>query len=154
MAGLVLRGTVAWGVLIMEQESGHPPNSGAAEIPRAPTRMRERSAETSRYGMIFDRHTDNTQFPAASAADRRAIALRDEEERALAREKKLATQTSPLNDPQERIRIWEQLHALRLPLTEGHKLLGVIAAQTELTLSQVREEQQRRATPLSAPPRS
>jgi hypothetical protein len=39
------------------------------------------------------------------------------------------------------------LHALSLPRSGTHKLLSVIAAQTELTLAQVHEEQARRAAP-------
>ena len=80
-----------------------------------------------------------------SVNDRRAQVQREDAERAMDREKQLATQASPFNTPEERIRIWERLHALPLPRNANHTLLRVIAAQTELTVAQVQEEQQRRA---------
>jgi len=56
----------------------------------------------------------------------------------------LAAQVSPTKDAEERIRIWERLHALRLPRSSGHVLVRVIATQTRLTVGQVNEEQRRR----------
>jgi hypothetical protein len=79
-----------------------------------------------------------------NSVDYRAAVQRAQEERTQQRDRELAAQASPLNEPQERIRIWERLHALRLPLAPEHKLVRVIATQTELTVLQVREEQQRR----------
>ncbi len=95
----------------------------------------------------------NTYLPLGdgSVADRRAQIQREEGERAAEREKQLATQVSPFNTPEERIRIWERLHALTLPRTAGHTLLRVIATQTDLTLAQVQEEQVRRAAPRQDP---
>lgn len=90
-------------------------------------------------------------FMAATPGEQRAAALRQEEERAAFRQSELASQASPLFEPHERIRIWEKLHALRLPLTPNHKLLGVIAAQTELTIEQVEGEQARRAAATQNP---
>lgn len=81
-----------------------------------------------------------------SVADRRAQIEREQEQLLAARRERLASQTSPLNTPEDRIRIWEQLHALQLPRAANHKLLQIISTQTELTLAQVREEQTRRAT--------
>jgi hypothetical protein len=74
------------------------------------------------------------------------------DERAAERDSELESQASPMKDPQERIRIWERLHALRLPKAPGHVLVKVIAKQTGLTVGQVHEEQQRRAAPLSPSP--
>jgi hypothetical protein len=68
------------------------------------------------------------------------------------RDSELESQASPMKDPQERIGIWERLHALRLPRAPGHVLVKVIAKQTRLTVSQVQEEQQRRAGTLPQPP--
>jgi hypothetical protein len=69
------------------------------------------------------------------------------------RQQALTEQASTLNTPQARIRIWEQLHAIALPRDAAHRLLGVIAAHTGLTVAQVREEQQQRAAgPPAAPP--
>ena len=67
------------------------------------------------------------------------------DERAAQRNSDLESQASPAKDPRERIGIWEQLHALRLPQASGHVLVMVIAKQTRLTVAQVHEEQQRRA---------
>lgn len=66
-------------------------------------------------------------------------------ERAAQRTSELESQASPAKEPRERIGIWEQLHALRLPQASGHVLVRVIAKQTRLTVAQVHEEQQRRA---------
>jgi hypothetical protein len=86
----------------------------------------------------------------ASAADLRAAAIKRDEERAAERRKQLEAQASPLNEPHERIRIWETVHAVRLPAAHRHRLVGVIAAQTGLTVEQVQQEQQRRAQPPAA----
>ncbi len=61
------------------------------------------------------------------------------------RQQALIEQASTLNTPQARIRIWEQLHAIALPRDTAHRLIGVIAAHTGLTVAQIREEQQQRA---------
>lgn len=98
--------------------------------------------------MTFDRPLSHTlRALAATDADRRAVVELEEQERATIRQQALATQVSPLNDPQERIRIWERLHELALPKHAGHKLVDVIATQTQLTSHQVQEEQRRRANP-------
>ena len=67
-----------------------------------------------------------------------------EQQRAALRANELAAQVSPAKDAEERIRIWERLHALRLPRSSGHVLVRVIATQTRLTIGQVNEEQRRR----------
>jgi hypothetical protein len=82
---------------------------------------------------------------ALNAADRRAAVERETQERALMRQEELASQRSPLNSPQERLRIWERLHSLNLPRSRTHKLVRVIAQQTDLTVLEVQEEQRRRA---------
>jgi hypothetical protein len=80
-----------------------------------------------------------------SAAEHRLRVQRAAEERAAVRSGELAAQASPMNDVEERIRIWERLHALRLPSGADHVLVKVIAAQTRSTVGQVHKEQQRRA---------
>lgn len=82
---------------------------------------------------------------ALNVADRRAAVQRETQERALERQEQLASQRSPLNSPQERLRIWERLHSLSLPRSRTHKLVRVIAQQTDLTVLEVQEEQRRRA---------
>lgn len=81
----------------------------------------------------------------SAAADHRRKVQEAEQERAAVRAEELAAQVSPANDAAERIRIWERLHALRLPLAASHVLVKVIATQTRLSVDQVHEEQRRRA---------
>jgi hypothetical protein len=61
------------------------------------------------------------------------------------RQQELGEQRSPLHTPEERIRIWERLHQLRLPRNPSHRMVSVIAAQTNLSLEDVRAEQVLRA---------
>lgn len=82
--------------------------------------------------------------PQQMAIDARAQARREADEREIDRLEKLSTQRSPHRPPEERIRIWESLHGLRLPRTAGHKLVTVIAEQTELPVAAVEAEQLRR----------
>ena len=71
-------------------------------------------------------------------------AAREADERAEKRRLKLAEQRSTDNPPSVRIRIWEEVHALRLPRNPEHPILYVIATGTGLTLAQVRDEQRTR----------
>ncbi len=61
------------------------------------------------------------------------------------RRQELGEQRSPLNAPADRIRIWERLHQLALPRSATHRLVDVIAANTGLSLEEVRAEQHARA---------
>lgn len=63
----------------------------------------------------------------------------------------LAEQSSTLNAPAERIRIWEQRHGLPLPTSPSHRLLDVVAAGTGLSLEEVQEEQLSRRNARRAP---
>ncbi len=81
---------------------------------------------------------------------RRRIAL----EQAEANERRLgelAEQTAMRNTPEMRIRVWERLHGLVLPLKADHPLLEVVARNTELSLDQVKVEQRQRAEAKVAP---
>lgn len=89
----------------------------------------------------------DVQLGALNTTDRRAAVQREEAERAAERTERIASQTSPLNSPADRIRIWERLHALALPRSSTHRLIRVIATQTELSVQQVQDEQKRRAAP-------
>jgi hypothetical protein len=71
----------------------------------------------------------------------RAPAELEEEKRANERRSELAQQRSELNPPEVRIRAWEKVHGLRLPLDSTHPILEVIAVGTRLTLAQVHAEQ-------------
>jgi hypothetical protein len=86
-----------------------------------------------------------------SVAERRAAVLLADEARAAERRRELDTQTSPAKDPQERIRIWERLHALRLPVQATHPLVAIIASDTELTRRDVETEQLRRRGLIDSP---
>lgn len=84
-------------------------------------------------------------------AERRAEAERRRHERAVERQEQIALQSAPFSNPEVRIRQWEKVHALRLPQSATHKLVRVIAAQTDLSLQQILEVQQRRAAPAIEP---
>ncbi len=77
-------------------------------------------------------------------SERRAAAIRAEEERAQLRHSRIEAQSSPYATPQERIRLWEELHGLALPRDHDHRLVGVIATHTALTVKDVHDEQTRR----------
>jgi hypothetical protein len=90
--------------------------------------------------------------PSGGTEEHRRRVQQAAEDRAAQRDSELESQASPMKDAQERIGIWERLHALRLPRTSGHVLVKVIARQTRLTVGQVQEEQQRRAGTLPQSP--
>ena len=73
--------------------------------------------------------------------------LRQQEEQAERRQQDLAEQSSALNTPDARIRIWERLHEVQLPRDPAHSLIKVIAAGTGLTVEQVHEQQRQRLLP-------
>jgi hypothetical protein len=82
--------------------------------------------------------------------DYRARVARRQTEAAHIREQERLEQTSTINPPDLRIRIWERLHQLTMPSDSSHRLLRVIAAQTGLTMAQVHAEQHQRANPTTA----
>jgi len=86
------------------------------------------------------------------ATDRRAAALREEQERIALRHAQIEAQSSPHMTARERIGLWENLHALQLPRGAEHKLVRVIAKQTGLTVHDVQAEQLRRANPSGIAP--
>lgn len=92
--------------------------------------------------------------PAAGELIRapRARLAVEQDERAKQRRRELLEQRSDLNPPHVRIRVWEQLHGLRLPSDSTHPILDVIAVATRLTLEQVREEQHARLSRKVAQP--
>jgi hypothetical protein len=85
----------------------------------------------------------SAQFLFATS-DRRVAVQRAHQEREQARRRELESQASPCIDPQERIKIWERLHGLQLPVDETHPLVAVIANQTHLKVRDIKEEQRRR----------
>jgi gamma-glutamylcysteine synthetase len=89
---------------------------------------------------------------AASEAldDFRARVLKQQEDRAAQRQHDLTEQSSTLNSPETRIRIWEQLHAVRLPRQPNSQLIAVVASGTGLTVDQINAEVLQRLTPRTA----
>ena len=71
--------------------------------------------------------------------------LHEQAEAAHQRQRDLLEQTSMKNPAELRIRIWEKLHQMDLPREPGHRLIPVIAAQTDLSVEQIGREQERRA---------
>jgi len=69
---------------------------------------------------------------------------REASEFAERRQVEIAEQYSVLNSSSMRIRAWETLHGLRMPSAPAHPVLRIIAAATQLPLSEVRDEQLRR----------
>jgi len=78
--------------------------------------------------------------------DFRARLVHQQAEAAERRRTDLAEQCSRLKTAEERIRIWERIHEVTLPRDPAHRLIEIIAANTGLTDTDVRDEQQRRAT--------
>ena len=80
-----------------------------------------------------------------TVAERRAQIEHEESLLRAERELQLQAQRSTLNSARERIQLWEKLHKLHLPRNTSHKLLEIIARETELTLDDVHQEQLRRS---------
>ncbi len=60
-------------------------------------------------------------------------------------QKQLEEQTSVLNSPSDRIRVWERRHQIDLPRDPGHRLIKLIAENTGLSAEDVYAEQRLRA---------
>ena len=81
---------------------------------------------------------------AETVAEHRARLAEEQEIAQQRRTEALTSQASMTNSPSQRIRIWEELHGLPLPLGPNHKLLEVIADATQLHIEQVHEVQKLR----------
>jgi ferric-dicitrate binding protein FerR (iron transport regulator) len=86
-----------------------------------------------------------------TVADYRIRVAQHQAEMAARRHQELLEQASPEHAPALRIRIWERLHQVTLPRNPAHRLLDVIAADTGLSVEEVREEQRQRLAPPPAP---
>jgi len=86
--------------------------------------------------------------PPSKASDiirnHRARLAAEEEARAEERRQAQAEQSSISRPPSARIRAWEKMHGLRLPLNADHPVLKVVSIATDLTLAEVRQEQRTR----------
>lgn len=80
-----------------------------------------------------------------TVAERRAQIEHEETLVRAERQLQLQAQRSTLSPARDRINLWERLHGLHLPRSAGHKLLNIIATQTELTLADLHQEQTRRS---------
>jgi hypothetical protein len=98
------------------------------------------------FSHASDRPLSSSSHDAlADYRERRAV---EEHERAERRRLELAEQHSTFNTADARIRAWEKVHHLRMPSDPTHAVLEIIAAATQLTLEEVRQEQQSRASRL------
>jgi len=96
--------------------------------------------------MLFARH-----YPAGSATadiirEHRARIAVEAAERMEKRRTEQAEQRESSSTPEMRIRVWEKVHGLRLPLDTAHPIVAVVATETHLTLAEVQEEQRARRT--------
>lgn len=73
------------------------------------------------------------------------IATEERREREKRRSQELAELRSNDNSPEIRIRVWEKVHALRLPADPAHPILTVIALSTRLSMAEVQQIQRERA---------
>jgi hypothetical protein len=101
----------------------------------------ERMHSTS---MLFAR-----DYPVGSVAgdiirEHRARVAIEEADRIEKRRAEQAEQCASSSAPEMRIRIWEKVHGLRLPLDAAHPIVAVVATETHLTLAEVQEEQRAR----------
>jgi hypothetical protein len=90
---------------------------------------------------------DASMLSPGDVHERRAQAKREQELLLAERQQRLGEITSADKTPEDRIKLWEQAYALRLPRDRSHKLIRVIARQTGLSVAQVHEEQLRRGAP-------
>ena len=90
--------------------------------------------------------SSGSSSPDDPMMDFRARLVHQQAEAAERRRVDLAEQSSRLKTAEERIRIWERIHEVNLPRDPAHRLVEIIASNTGLTGSDVREEQQRRAS--------
>lgn len=79
-----------------------------------------------------------------STEDRRAQIEHEEQLARSERLRQLEAQRSMMSPAGDRIRLWEKLHKLHLPRNANHKLLAIIARETDLSLDEIHREQLRR----------
>jgi hypothetical protein len=86
--------------------------------------------------------------PSATAVeiirDHRARVAIEADARMEKRREELAEQSASSSTPEARIRAWEKVHGLRLPLDAAHPIVAVVAIETHLTVVEVQQEQHAR----------
>jgi hypothetical protein len=87
-------------------------------------------------------------LPGELCSDPRAMRAAMEFEARQRRRHELEEQVAVQNTAEQRIQIWERLHELKLPKKSSHPLIRIIAADTELSIEDIRDEQRRRSTPV------
>jgi hypothetical protein len=106
--------------------------------------------------MAFDPRIDGWHLEPAPASsgnwmtDHRARIALKESERLQSKQRDLLGRSSDRGTPAERILTWERRHGLRLPRDVNHRLIGLVARETDLAPHQVRAEQRRRLARLNA----
>ena len=98
---------------------------------------------------MSDMSGSNPPIGAETIADYRARIAHQQAEAARRRQEELEEQSSTLKTADTRIRIWERLHEVGLPRDPEHRLIDIIAANTGLTVEEVRDEQRLRASLLN-----
>src|SRR6204780_1719512 len=101
--------------------------------------------------MTQDRHmgdfgASGVPIGSETIADYRARIAHQQAEAARRRQEELEEQSSTLKTPDTRIRIWERLHEVGRPRSPSHRLVDIIAANTGLTVEEVRDESGLRAS--------
>jgi hypothetical protein len=94
------------------------------------------------------RHVSATE----QLTDHRERLAVEEEERVNQRARQLEELRSEVNSAPARIRAWEKMHGLRLPISPTHPILAVIAGATGIPLPALRQEQQARGAKQQPPP--
>jgi hypothetical protein len=77
-------------------------------------------------------------------SDHRERLAMEEEKRVEQRTRQIEELRSEFNSASARIRAWEKMHGLSLPVSPTHPVLEIIAASTGVPLTALREEQQAR----------
>jgi len=76
-------------------------------------------------------------------AHRARVAV-EADERMEKRREEQAEQFASSSTPEMRIRAWEKVHGLRLPLSAAHTIVALVAMETHLTIAEVWAEQHAR----------
>lgn len=94
------------------------------------------TAQPTRPTELIRNHAEMLAAEANARAEKRRAAL--EELR------------SDLRSPEERVRAWERVHGLTLPIDPNHPILDLVAANTRLTMQEVQAVQRNDAALRSA----
>ena len=95
-------------------------------------------------GTVYDRTASDIVWASDSTADYRARMASRRAEALEHWRRELAEQSSVLNSPSGRIRIWERRHQIDLPRDPRHRLIKLIATDTGLSIEDVYAEQRLR----------